>query len=242
MNQSFYAAAIGAHQQMQHLNVHSNNIANVNTYGFKPQRASFSALMYSMVEGVDNEELPKGGGTRMTSTPTGFDTGFYIATNRTQDYAIEGSGFFALYDPSTQEVSYTRNGAFQLSLYQVPNEKGELDAVYYLSDGDGRQVLDKMGYPIVVDDPLVPQPVGVFEFMYQDGLQHVSNSMFTSVEKNGNVWVSDSKVHSGFLEGSGSDFGTEMSKLIEAQRSYSYALKMVQTSDEIETTIINLKN
>ena len=139
-------------------------------------------------------------------------------------------------------MSYTRNGAFQLSLYQVPNEKGELDAVYYLSDGDGRQVLDKMGYPIVVDDPLVAQPVGVFEFMYQDGLQHVSNSMFSKVDKNGNVWVSDSKVHSGFLEGSGSDFGTEMSKLIEAQRSYSYALKMVQTSDEIETTIINLKN
>ena len=64
MNQSFYIGAIGAQQQLQRLNVHGDNIANVNTYGFKADRSHFEALMYQNHRGVE-EELPMGVGGRL---------------------------------------------------------------------------------------------------------------------------------------------------------------------------------
>lgn len=65
MLQAFYNAALGAQQQMQRLNIQANNIANVNTFGFRAEKPSFEALMYRMVNGVDGEQLPKGSGTRI---------------------------------------------------------------------------------------------------------------------------------------------------------------------------------
>ena len=66
MNMSFYTAAVGAEQQQQRLNVQANNIANVNTYGYKAQKPSFSSLMYSNILGIDQEELPRGSGAVMS--------------------------------------------------------------------------------------------------------------------------------------------------------------------------------
>ena len=61
-------------------------------------------------------------------------------------------------------------------------------------------------------------------------------------EKNGNVWMGDAQVKRGMLEQSNTDLATELSQVIEAQRSYSYALKMIQTADEVESTINGLTN
>ena len=101
MIQGFYSAVTGASQQMKQMDVHGNNIANVNTYGFKAEKPSFQALMYNMVDGVDGELLPKGSGTLMASTATDFSSVGLTQTGRNLDYAIEGEGFFALYDPDT---------------------------------------------------------------------------------------------------------------------------------------------
>ena len=71
MNQSFYIGAVGAQQQLYHLNVHGDNIANVNTYGFKADRSYFTALMYQNHRGaLDGQytELPMGVGARMLIT------------------------------------------------------------------------------------------------------------------------------------------------------------------------------
>ena len=98
------------------------------------------------------------------------------------------------------------------------------------------------GFAIQVDDPSEDLNVGVFSIQYQDGLQRVGSSRFTMRDKNGLVWVSDAKVERGMLESSNSDLATEMSQVIEAQRSYTYVLKMMQTADEVESTINGLTN
>ena len=121
-------------------------------------------------------------------------------------------------------------------------QEPQMQTVYYLSDGEGRQVLGTDGYPIAVTDPNADLSVGVFTIQYQDGLERAGSSRFLMGAKNGVVRSSDSQVRRGFLESSNADLATELTGVIEAQRSYSYALKMVTTADEVETTINNLTN
>ena len=146
MIQGFYSAAVGAQQQMRSMDVHANNIANVNTYGYKAQTPAFQALMYGMLDGADGSQLPKGSGSRLALTGSDFSAGPLEQTGRQLDYAIVGDGFFALYDPASGEVSFTRDGSFTLSPLQVEQqsddgEESVVETRYYLSDGDGRQVL-----------------------------------------------------------------------------------------------------
>ena len=248
MLQGFYSAAVGAQQQMLRMDVHGNNISNVNTNGFKAQVPAFQALMYGMLDGIDGSQLPVGSGAALTGTTTNWEKGSLQDTGRDLDFAIIGEGYFALYDPGTGEVSFTRDGAFSLAAFQEVSEEtdenGEpiINTVYYLSDGEGRQVLGEDGYPLPVSDSTEDFAVGVFSIQYQDGLEREGSSRFLMGDKNGLVWVSDSKVQKGMLENSNTDLATELTQVIEAQRSYSYALKMVQTADEVESTIIGLTN
>ena len=69
MNQSFFIAAVGAHQQLKRLGVHGNNVANVNTYGFKAEKGRFTALMYGNTQAVEREDMPYGVGTRTRISP-----------------------------------------------------------------------------------------------------------------------------------------------------------------------------
>lgn len=242
MIQGFYSAVVGAQQQMQRINVQGNNISNVNTYGFKAQVPSFQALMYRMQEGAEGSQLPRGSGAYMSGTATNWQDGVFQETGRDLDYAIVGEGYFALYEPGTGEISFTRDGSFTLSAFQVEdqNAEGGVSYSYYLSDGEGRQVLNQSGYPIQVTDPSEDLQVGVFTIQYQDGLQRDGSSRFLMGDKNGLVWASDSEARRGMLEQSNTDLATELSQVIEAQRSYSYVLKMVQTADEVETSINGL--
>lgn len=248
MIQAFYSAAVGAQQQMRHLDVHGNNIANVNTYGFKAQMPAFQTLMYGMLGGADGKQLPKGSGSALALTGSDFSSGPLEQTDRDLDYAIVGDGFFALYDPASGEVSFTRDGSFTLSPLQVEQQADDgtqepaLETRYYLSDGEGRQVLGTDGYPIEVTDPSADLPIGVFAIQYQDGLERVGSGRFVMNAKNGSVWASTAKLQRGYLESSNADLATELTGVIEAQRSYSYALKMVTTADEVETTVNGLAN
>ena len=238
MLQGFYSAVTGAQQQMLRMDVQSNNISNVNTNGYKAQVAAFQTLMYGMLDGIEGEQLPRGSGAYLSATGTNQAVGSYRETGRTLDYAIVGEGYFALYDPSTNEVTYTRDGAFTMAAFPVQNG----GSVFYLSDGEGRQVLDANRQPIPVTDPGAKLPVGVFTIQYQDGLVRVDSSRFRAGEKNGAITAVNSQVKQGMLEESNVDLATELTQVIEAQRSYSYVLKMVQTADEVESTIIGLTN
>ena len=249
MNQSFYTAAVGASQQMLRLNIQGNNIANVNTYGFKAEKARFTALMYQTMLGAENAEmddLPYGVGTRLLMTSTDFTQGSVADTGRPQDYMIEGEGFFAVVDLTTGEVAFTRNGAFSMAEYLrdsgAVDEEGNpvMEKVFMLSDEEGRFVLSQEGGMIEVTDPSARYPVGVFDYSNYDGMLKISDTRFLPVDKNGNLWLGTGTVRQGVLELSNTDLAEELTKVIEAQLAYGLALKMVQTSDEIETTINNL--
>ena len=259
MNMSFYSAAVGAIQQQQRMNVQSNNIANVNTHGFRAERASFGALMNRDVIGIDNAELPKGTGTRMTKATVDFNPSGFIETGRTFDFAIQGDGFFALYNPVNEDISFTRDGAFIMAQFQVPpaeDAEPEIDpetgeeippeptVEWRLSDNEGRCVLDSMGNFIIIDpdDRKADLDVGVFDYRIYDGMLHADSGRFSPIDKNGDLYLGTGKVIRGYLELSNVDLAQEMVKVIESQRAYSYALRMVQTSDEIEQTINGLSN
>lgn len=241
MNRSFYTGAVGASQQQSRMNVLGNNISNVNTHGFKSERPAFSALMYGTILGIDEAQLPIGTGTRMVGADTNFGAGPLAQTGRKLDYALMGSGFFAVYDAGNDEISYTRDGSFTLSVHQQTAEDGTVSEIQYLTDGDGRFVLNQRGGLMEVTDAEQKQPVGVFEFINQNGMLPLGGSRFLPVEKNGQVRMGTSEVEQGYLEASNVDLAQELTKVIEAQRSYSYALKMVQTSDEVENTINGLR-
>lgn len=248
MDQSFYIGAIGASQQMQHLNVHGNNIANLNSYGYKAQKARFTSLFYQNMMGVEEDELPYGVGTRMLMTSTDFNQSGIATTGRAQDYAIEGEGFFAVVDLNTNEVSFTRNGAFAVNEVQWPtggtdaNGQPVMGTIKVLTDEERRLVLGEDGNIIRVTDNYAKLPVGIFDYRNYDGMLHIDTTRFMPIEKNGNIRIGTGKLIQNALEMSNADLAEEMTKVIEAQRAYGMALKIVQTSDDIESTINSLRS
>ena len=251
MNQSFFIGAVGAHQQQKSLNVTSNNIANINTQGFKAGKARFTALMYDNLRAIEEETVEFGVGGAVWTTDTDYTQGGGMDTGRKQDYMIEGNGFFALQDLNTGEISYPRNGAFQWCSLQRESatevdDNGEpvMEQIFYLSDSMGRMVMDQNKQMIelgVEGDRNAKQPVGIFDFVIYNGMDHENNTRFMNVPKNGQEIPGSGKLVQGMLEMSNADLSTEMVDVIEAQRAYSMALRMMTTSDEIETTINNLR-
>ena len=149
MNQSFFIAAVGAHQQLKRLGVHGNNISNLNTYGFKAEKSRFASLMYEDLKGVgeategsaaareedgDFEMLPSGVGAALWTTDTDFKNGALAETRRDQDYAIAGEGFFAIADLTTGEITLTRNGGFDFRADALHRRGGRKRRGYYGAD------------------------------------------------------------------------------------------------------------
>ena len=246
MNMSFYTATVGAQQQQDRLDVHANNVANVNTYGFRARIPAFSSLMTGPLKGIE-EDLPRGVGARLEDAEMDLRPGPYNETNRVLDFAIEGEGFFALMDPGSGDISYTRDGSFtmmEVTLAVEGSETGE--TVWRLSDGNGRYVLGTNGQPVDVPSGTTELlgydfSVGVFDFINRNGMQSLSENRLVPVEKNGDVIVGRGKVIQGVLELSNADFANEIAKVIESQRSFQYLIRMITTSDEIETTVNNLR-
>ena len=247
MNQSFYTAAVGAQQQLYHLNVHGDNIANVNTFGFKANKSYFTALMYQNWPGVE-AELPMGVGARMLKTTTDYSQGAPSETGRKLDFMIDGEGFFALVDLATGNVTFTRNGAFIMSSLERDtgevDENGEpvMEQVFYLGDNTGKLVLNERGGLLEIDDPEDELPIGIFDYANYDGMGQLDGTRYLPVDKNGNLWYGEGKLVRGYLEMSNANLADELAKVIEAQRAYGLALKMMTTSDDIESTINNLRN
>ena len=237
MNMSFYTAALGAAGQQEKMNVIANNIANVNTDGFRSKNAVFSDLMYYNMrdeQGADTR-VKAGSGIAMGRTDTDFSESSMAPTGGNTDFAISGRGFFMLQDPNTQAVSYSRNGKFNMSL--------RADGFYLLND-NGKLVLDENRNPIRLDEEGIvggARP-GIYTFPVQQGMLNTGNNELTATEKNGEpVLSADAELRQGYLEQSNVNLADEMSKTIECSRAYSYVLKMIQTSDEIEQVINSLR-
>ena len=257
MNQSFYIGALGAMNQQTKLNVVSNNIANVNTVGFKPDYSVFSDLIYAQTRNsLQEANVKTGSGTIVDKVKTNMTAMPYQSTGQEHDYAVEGEGFFMLKDLVSGEITYSRDGRFQLA---------KTTDKFYLVNVDGKRVLnmdqEEISYDVkpasypseeaekeeeekeeLQEGEHDPHAIGIYTFANTNGLKPKGDNVFVATAENGTpILLEKAKVVSGSLEQSGTDFALEMTRMMEAQRAYSYALKMVQTSDEVESTINSLR-
>lgn len=262
MNQSFYTGAIGAGSCTRKLSVVANNLANVNTRGFKPKTVVFSDLLNANLNDAPEAvtELQTGVGVRVESTHTGFETAGVTQTGAEYDYAImEPNAFFMVQDPETGAIAYTRNGHFH---------RADMGDGFYLATEFGKLVLDQNQEPIELDsedlekrlaemdedydaddyetddeeDEEDKPRVGVYTFPNPSRLSSMGEQEYVPVTAgNEATLIEKPALAKGALENSGTDVAKEMTRLIECQRAFSYALRMVTTSDEIESTINNLR-
>ena len=238
MYTSFYTAARGAMEEQEKLNVVGHNLANANNYGYKAKTTVFTDLMYYNLNNYTGEDTryKAGAGINVEKTNTDFSPKGLITTEDKFDYAINGKGFFMLRSPITNEITYSRNGHFSMS--KRGNE-------FYLVNDNGNFVLDANRNPIRVLDGNAGElsgQIGVYGFNILDGMQSTGNNEFVPVLKNGEPFLMrDAKLIDHALEMSGVDVADDFTRMIEAQRAYSYALKMVQTSDEVVNTINTLR-
>ncbi|WP_304508348.1 flagellar hook-basal body protein [Anaerotignum sp.] len=256
MEMSFYTGKLGASAQQTRLDVVANNIANVNTAGYKSKSLCFSDLMYNNMAGVDGQDsnVMSGSGVKPEKTNISFENGSVNFSDSQLDFSIEGPGFFALQNPQTKEYYYTRNGSFVLS---------EKEDGFYLASKEGYFVIGKNGDPIRIKagntevtgeetdkdgNPLEGEAVAledaepaVFNFPKLEGMLSIGDSNFIPVEKNGESFLVEAKVTRGSFEGSNVDIAKEFAKVVEAQRAYQYSLRMVKTTDEIQELTNNLR-
>lgn len=236
MDLSFYTAAVGASAQQTRMDVVGNNLANINTDGYKAQSAGFVDLLYNKYYRAATKDPETGSGARVEKTDVLYTQGAVSPTGGAYDFTIEGDGFFAVYDNASGDIYYTRNGHFSMSNYG--------NNVFYLVNDQGYLLLDK-NYGLILADPNNPNQdlnIGVFDFNSKEGLLLKGNNLYQPVAKNGDPFVNDkASLKQGSLEMSNVDLAYEMTRVIETQRAYQMALKMVQTSDEIEQTINNLR-
>ncbi len=262
MNMSFYVGALGADASQKKMGVISNNLANINNTAFKPKNAIFSDLInYNLNDSPEAKtDLQAEAGTAVVRTNTEYSPAAFHTTGQPNDYAIgNANAFFKLQNPSSGEITYTRNGHFHAG--EMPDGK------FYLFTESGKHVLDENGKKMLADDTAlkaieaagqtggntanannateeVKQKIGVYTINYPSRLVNKGDNELAirpGDQNNKDSVIQNPILESGTLESSGTDMAKEMTRLIESQRAFTYALKMVQTSDEVEGTINQLR-
>ena len=237
MNLSMYTAAAGSKAQQSRIDVIANNLANLHTDGYRSQSAGFVDLLYQNYEAGITQDPDIGCGSRMEKTDISFEPGTIQPTDGTYDFAINGPGFFAIYDRAEEDVRYTRNGAFHLGDFGNGN--------FYLMDQNDNFVLDReMALISLVggNEGNHDLNIGVFDFISKEGFLALGNNYYAPVEKSGQPFLrQDAQVLQGRLETANVDMANEMARVIESQRAYQMTIKMINTSDEVEQTINNLR-
>lgn len=270
MMRSLYTAATGMLAQQSNVDNISNNLANVNTVGYKQEKTEFKSLLYQTIQtkttSANGEEKPisaqVGLGTRVASNTSVYTQGALIATENDTDFAIVGDGFFAVRG-ADGETYYTRAGNFTWAV----GANG-----LTLTNTEGYPVLGTNNQPIVLpagvntssvmiseDGALgyvnangayvdLNQSIGLFQFNNPSGLEKVGDNLLAVTEASGaamneaaNAALTPSKVRQGYLEGSNVQVADEMVNLIIAQRAYQLNSKAITTSDEMLEQANNLK-
>ncbi|MCL2086323.1 MAG: flagellar hook-basal body protein [Oscillospiraceae bacterium] len=250
MNISFYGAKSSMIAQQQGLNIYANNIANVNTVGFKGLRPSFADCIYTIRQ-QNRPEWETGHGQYLMKTDLVWSEGNFTATEQPLDFALAGPDFFMVRDRNGNTF-LTRDGSFNMSA----NE----DGTWQLVNGSGDFVLGYDGEPITIpfmseevdgvqnvtsepDYLAVEQMVGVFSVPNNWGLEQTNNNRLVVTERSGPPIANpDAEKISGALEMSNVDLASEMVHIIETQRSYQLNAKIIQTSDEFINTANNLRS
>ncbi len=270
MMRSLWTAASGMISQQTNVDTISNNLANINTTGYKKETAEFKSLLYQTLQAqsYDNNGDPKpygvqvGLGVRNSAITSRYSQGTLTETGNDFDLAIDGNGFFMV-KTEDGRTGYTRNGSFQLSV--------GLDGLT-LSNSDGNPVLNTEGEPITVNAEYsaselkideqgelcypdatgvavpIGQKIGIAQFNNPAGLTKGSNSQLFASEASGEALleadtanISQSKIRQGYLEASNVQAVDEMVNLIVAQRAYEMNSKIITASDEMLQQANNLR-
>ncbi len=226
MIKAYYTAINGAMSSQNYLDVLSNNMANVQTEGFKKSKPEFSDLLYTNIRSND---IKAGSGAKINKVDVVFTQGTPVRTGISTDFSIQGDGFFAIQFEG--ENLYTRGGSFQITNIEDEN---------YLTY-QGGYVLNKEEEPIIVEDT-DDINVGVFIINNNGDLEQAGSNLFKLKNEVGEYSILENpKVMKGFIEASNVEVSEEMIKLIQIQRAFQLNSTVVKTADEIEQTINNLK-
>jgi flagellar basal body rod protein FlgG len=233
MIKAYYTAVNGATSNQNYLDVISNNMANIQTEGFKKSKAEFSDLMYTNIRGAEGEntEMKSGSGSRLGKVDVMFNQGALYSTGGKTDFAIAGEGYFAV--QFEEENLYTRGGSFQVT---------NIDDENYLTY-QGGFVLNNEEEPIILENSDDNINVGVFEFANNSDLMQEGNNLFRIANEDAEYSLTEnSRVMKGYLESSNVDLAEEMVKLLQIQKSFQLNSNVIQTADEIEQTINSLRS
>lgn len=210
----------------------------------------FADLLYTRMA-VNSEEEPLAGhGVRLADSRMIYKQGPVLQSGCTLDFALMGDGFFAV-RRSDGSIQYTRNGAFDIS---TEGKKG------FLVTNDGSHVLDEKGKDIELEreekDGLfdlegLKDRIAIYDFPNPFGLEHANDSCFRPTEISGEAVLIEEgetvypgrnyQVLQSAVEQSAVDLADEMVGVIMAQKSFQFSAKLVQTSDELEQVINNLR-
>ena len=271
MMRSLWTAASGMTSQQTAVDVIANNLANVNTTGYKTQSAQFKTLLYqtsqSVTTSANGDTKPVGAqvglGVRNSAISTIFTQGNITSTELDTDFAIDGKGFFQLEDENG-DILYTRNGSFTWSPMN--------DGTMMLCSSEGYGVLDTTGLPITLDDTYnmskvtidkdgnicypgdngqaekIGIQIGLAQFSNPGGLDKGSESTYLATDASGepileadSTDIKKSALRQGYLEAANVNVADEMVNLIVAQRAYQLNSKAITTSDDMLEQANNLK-
>lgn len=255
-------AATGMLAQQTNVEVISNNIANLNTTGYKRQRAEFQDLLYQNISRVGANSSDAG-----TITPTGIQIGVgvktggvyritqqgnLVNTDNQFDLAVNGRGFFRISLPDGSDA-FTRSGSFQLSpqgelvtpagFVVQPGVTIPQEAVDVTINSQGEVSVKLAGQ-------VTSQIAGQLElaiFPNDAGLEGIGDNLFLETPASGSATTGSPRspgfgaIVQGFLETSNVNAVTEITNLITAQRAYEMNSRVIATADEMMSTVSNLR-
>lgn len=258
MNISYYTAVSAMRAFQADLDVTANNMANVNTTGYKSLRSSFDDLLYTQMDTRAAEQMV-GHGVKSNGAETVFEQGIFEKTERDLDFAIMGKAYFAVeVDEDEEEPAYTRDGSFQISATDDGNYLTTRDGKYVLSrDGDRieleyKEIEDadgKTSYSNELDLSHLSEQIGLYTCENPDGLVPFGKNLYRTGETSGE-WLSiedldeeqeGSRILSKTLELSSTYIPTEMINLLQSQRAFQLNSRIVTTADQMEEIINNLR-
>ncbi|AUG56080.1 MAG TPA: flagellar basal-body rod protein FlgG [Ruminiclostridium sp.] len=265
MMRALWIASSGMKAQQFNVDVISNNLSNVNTTGYKKERAEFKDMLYetltraSVLDGEGRPvNLQVGHGAVTAATSKNFQMGNLERTDNPLDFAIDGDGFFMVAGRGG-EIVYTRDGSFKISVTDFGN---------MLTTSDGYPVLDENGMEIIIDVDIsrlsvredgelsytdeegnvvsLGQRIGLVKFPNRYGLESIGNNNYAITPASGQPVPDDqmgkrSSIRQNFLESSNVQVVEEMVKLIVAQRAYEINSKAIQSADDMLGIANNLK-
>jgi len=258
---ALWTAASGMQGQALNIDVISNNLANVNTTGFKRSRADFQDLFYQSLRiagaaSSSGTEIPTanqiGLGTKIAAVAKIFNQGDYKQTGNEMDLAIDGRGFFQIATPEG-EIAYSRAGSFKLDgdgnivtsdgYLLEPQMTVPTDAIQLTVGPDGTVTVMNAG-------ETTPSEIGKIEtarFANPAGLMSIGKNLFMESETSGSPTTGTpgedglGTITQGYLEMSNVNVVEEMVYMILAQRAYEINGKTIQTSDEMLQMANNVK-